>query len=103
MIPDGVGRQLHDRATRGKILSEVEKRQLTTWYAEQDAAESEILSLPEESIPSSDLREQIANIIQQLNAVTQNIQALTQENVALRNEIATLRQQVAQQLTPQLA
>ena len=35
--------QLHDRSTRGNILSEAERAELETWYAQQDAEEYKLL------------------------------------------------------------
>lgn len=45
MESDKIGKRLHDRATRGEALSEEEQTQLEEWYAMQDRAEAEELSL----------------------------------------------------------
>jgi cell division protein FtsB len=113
MVSDELGKQLHDRATRGEKLSTSESEQLTAWYAAQDAAEYKALALAEDATEaedatlSPDLREQyraqISRIMQQLTSVTQNIQTLEEENSALRCEIATLRQRVAKQFISQPA
>jgi hypothetical protein len=98
MVSDELGKQLHDRATRGENLSSSEKDQLTAWYAAQDAAESMHLALPEDFAPGPDVQDQIDGIVQSLTLATQTIQTLERENAALRGEIATLRQQVAQHI-----
>ena len=45
MVSDDFIKQLHDRATRGEILSAEEQKQLENWYASQDSAESKALGL----------------------------------------------------------
>jgi hypothetical protein len=97
MISDALGKQLHDRATCGEELSTHERAQLAAWYADQDNAESAILTSATHTVSDPDLYEQVAAIIRQLTVVTQTIQTLAQENAALRREIAILRHQVALQ------
>jgi len=46
MVSDELGKQLHDRATRGQDLSPEEQAQLVAWYAAQDRAEMADLGLP---------------------------------------------------------
>ena len=43
MVSDELGKQLHDRATRGEALSPEEQAQLKDWYATQDRAEADQL------------------------------------------------------------
>ena len=45
MVSDELGKQLHDRATRGEKLNPSESAELTAWYNEQDTTEYEILAL----------------------------------------------------------
>jgi len=45
MVSDELGKQLHDRATRGETLSVEEQRQLDIWYTAQDYAEMAMLNL----------------------------------------------------------
>lgn len=103
MISDMLGKQLHDRATRGEEITERERDQLEAWYEAQDSVESIILSSSERVISSPDLQEQVATVMRQLTVVTQTIQTLAQENATLRREIATLQQQVSRQITLQSA
>jgi hypothetical protein len=44
MIPDDVGKQLHDRATRGEKLSDAEQSSLDAWYAEKDREEAALFA-----------------------------------------------------------
>ena len=43
MNSNGVGERLHDRATRGEVLTAEEQAQLNEWYAERDRAEAAML------------------------------------------------------------
>lgn len=47
MVPDELGKQLHDRVTRGEALTAEEQAQLEDWYATQDRAEADQLGLEE--------------------------------------------------------
>ncbi len=105
MVSDELGKQLHDRATRGKALSAEEQTQLEVWYAIQDNAEMARLGLTEkaqteESVES--LRAQIDSALARITTITKRIQELTAENDTLRREIATLQRQLVQQSAPQL-
>ena len=44
-VSDELGRQLHDRATRGESLSVEEREQLEAWYVLLDRTEMEMLGL----------------------------------------------------------
>ncbi len=48
-MKDELGRQLHDRATRGIWLSAEERAQLEAWYAEMDQDEAADLESEEEA------------------------------------------------------
>lgn len=101
MIADELGRQLHDRATSGEVLSAEEQQQLQAWYAAQDRAEMAELSLTAPTKTTASLQAQIDSVLAQLATVTRRIQALIEENEALRHEIATLHHQLAQQTSAQ--
>jgi len=45
MISDNLAKQLHDKATRGELLSAEDQAQLENWYALQDNAENKALGL----------------------------------------------------------
>jgi len=47
MVSDEIGKQLHNRATRGEVLSAEEQAHLEEWYATQDRAEADQLGLEE--------------------------------------------------------
>ena len=101
MIDDRM-HELHDKATRGGILSTAEQAELDAWYAAQDAAESQLLA---EAAPSQSLVELQADVqtaVAQLQAVTLRIQVLSDQNEALRQEVNALQRQLAQQ-TPRAA
>lgn len=94
MTPDEIGMQLHDRSTRGEILTSAEQDQLEEWYALQDAQESYLLQEEEPLSDLSQLRMQVDTALAQLTAISQRIQTVTSENDALRKEIAVLQQQL---------
>ena len=100
MISDEIGKQLHDRLSRGETLSAAEQAQLTAWYATQDAAEADLLYQPAIETDLEPLQRQIDIASAQLTAVTERIQQVTAENSILRQEITRLRQQLANQKQP---
>jgi len=102
MITDAVGKQLHDRATRGEPLTAQEQIQLKEWYATRDATEMKSLGLHELTFSRTSLQEQVNAALEQLNAATKRLQQLAEENETLRRENAVLRQQVSR-LIPQVA
>lgn len=96
MISDDVGKQLHDRATRGQSLSAEERALLDAWYAHHDEEERKLLvNLPTPSQTNA-LREQVNATLAQIVEVAQHIQKLNRENDALRDEIALLEQRLIQ-------
>ena len=95
MISDEVGRQLHDRASRGGSLSTEERQQLDAWLSAQDQAEASLLS-PQGVDPAlADLRGRVDSALEKVGAVTRNIQRLSADNDSLRRENAVLRRQLA--------
>jgi hypothetical protein len=97
MVPDELGKQLHDRATRGEALSTEEQAQLEDWYATQDRAESDRLGLTATSETVASLQIQIDSALASLATITKRIQEIAEENQALRREIAAICRQLAQQ------
>jgi chromosome segregation ATPase len=94
MVSDESVKQLHDKASRGQKLSVKERKTLENWYAIQDAAESEMLSLPANDKTIAALRKQLEAAQAQLVATMQRIQEITAENDALRRDIASLQRQL---------
>ncbi len=79
MISEDEAKQLHDRATRGFVLSADEQATLQAWYARQDAAESAMLARPQPSQTLEELRAEIGEALSRLRIVTQQIEAQTAE------------------------
>lgn len=98
MIDNKVALHLHDRATRGELLTEIEQATLAAWYEQQDQTEAAALkiSAPEGSISLTDLREEIAAATNRLGEDAQRIQARTEENEILRREINALSEKLIQ-------
>jgi peptidoglycan hydrolase CwlO-like protein len=102
MVSDELGKQLHDRATRGETLSVQERVSLETWYAAQDRAEMDALDLTTPETVAI-LQAQVDSVLEQLETAAKRIQELAQENDRLRGEIATLHRRLAQQATVRAA
>jgi phosphoglycerate-specific signal transduction histidine kinase len=96
MSTDDLAKQLHDKATRGIVLSAAEQAQLDIWYAEQDQAEGAILALTTPPDTLATLHTQVDTAVSQLLTVTQRIQELAAQNDVLRHDIAALQRQLAQ-------
>ena len=94
MISNELGVQLHDRWTRGQLLTAEEQTQLELWYQQQDAQEAKQLNLVSTVVEISDLQAQIEMTLKQLATVIQRIQQITTENQGLRQEVSILRQQL---------
>ena len=103
IISDEFAQQLHDRLTRGGVISPDERAGLDVWLAIQDASENAALSHPGEGTAVADLRFQVNSALDQVSAVTRSIQQLTAENDLLRREIAALRSRLAAGSVPQPA
>jgi hypothetical protein len=96
MSTDNLAKQLHDKASRGIVLSAAEQAQLDMWYAKQDQAEGSMLALTTPSHTLTALQTQVDTAVSQLVTVTQRIQELAAQNDALRRDIAVLQRQLAQ-------
>jgi hypothetical protein len=96
MLSDELGMQLHDRETRGELLTEQERTQLEAWYAQKDAAEKSMLETAQMPLPNLGvLQDQVDIAIKQLAAGVQQLQQITQEDKALRKEISEIKQQLS--------
>ena len=102
MVSDELGKQLHDRATRGEALSAQERVSLEAWYAARDRAEMDALDLSTTETVAI-LQAQVDSVLEQLEAAARRIQELAQENDRLRSEIATLHHRLAKQATVRAA
>jgi hypothetical protein len=96
MPTDRIAKKLHDKATRGLVLSTEERAQLEAWYAEQDQEDSVVLGAAVSPQQLATLHSHIDTALAQLQTVTQRLQALTAHNAAVRQEIAVLQRQLAQ-------
>jgi hypothetical protein len=99
MISENTGNYLHDKATRGEILSDEEQALLCEWYRIQDKIESEMLGSVSVSPESGlqNLKTQIGTSLTELIAVTRRIQIIISENEALKHEIAVLHSRLIRQ------
>ena len=96
--------QLHDRATRGLPLSEMEQAQLNAWYAQQDAEEGALLRHAFASPVSPVVtQQQMDALFADMQTTLRHIQAVSAESEELRREIADLRRQLTQKRTQKAA
>lgn len=86
MVKFEIGRELHDRFTRGQSLSEEEQRTLNQWYDEQDAEEMESVSLERFEIELPDFRRQIDIALEAINHLSLQLKQLIQENARIQTE-----------------
>lgn len=101
MISDDLGKILHDKSTRGEVLSNEEQIQLERWYAYQDNLESNILVAAPVEKSIAKLQSQIGEGLTQLISTTKRIQEIASENEILRQEINSLRRQLVDSSTTQ--
>ena len=94
MISNEFAEKLHDKVTRGELISEKEQLQLEEWYAYQDKAEANLYVLNSGTEHLASLKTQVETALSQLMAVTKRIQKIASENETLRNEIIKLRRQL---------
>jgi hypothetical protein len=103
MSTDDLGQELHDKATRGGVLSADEQTLLDKWYALHDQQESAALAGTGPTDALAALQAQVTAAVAQLSTVSQRIQVLSGENDALRQEVAALQRQLALRTTAQTA
>jgi len=94
VISNELGMQLHDRWTRGQVLTAEEREQLEVWYQQQDAKEAKQLNPVSTAVEISDLQAQVEMALTELATVIQRVRQISAENEGLRQEISTLRQQL---------
>ena len=103
MDPDELAKQLHDKVTRGGVLSSDEQAKLDAWYDRQDAAESAMFAQTNPPQTLVALQAQVDAAVAQLLTVTQRVRDLTLQNDALRLDITALQRQLPQVSAPQTA
>jgi hypothetical protein len=94
MISDQLGGLLHGRSSRGESLNSIEIEQLEAWYAQQDAAEAQLLKMPVVDVDCIALQARIDTTLEKISGVSQEIRQVSAENLALRQEIFGLQQQL---------
>jgi hypothetical protein len=78
MIPENMGKQLHDKATRGLPLSTDEQAMLLQWYAQVDKEEGKHLATAARPPDLAALRQQVQANLAEIIAVSQKIQTMWQ-------------------------
>ena len=92
VVEDELGKQLHDRATRGEELSKEDQMLLDAWSEAQDRAEMKGLNLAAtDETKTIKLQKEIDSVLIQLRTATKRIQEINRENDVLRQEIARMR------------
>ncbi|MGD9732135.1 MAG: hypothetical protein AB7U45_08135 [Desulfamplus sp.] len=98
MLSDEIGKELHERATQGKILTNEEHKLLQEWYNVQDRAESECLYSNAVVETEHTIQKQINNIIIKIEAASENIHKLTSENILLKKNIAAINKKLSEKI-----
>lgn len=88
------GPELHDRATRGEVLTQEERTVLEAWYHRQDEAEMRLLQSGG-TVLLSDTLGDIQAVLSRIKETASQIQALDLQNASLRQEIAAVQQRLA--------
>jgi hypothetical protein len=97
MTPDDLGKQLHDRATRGQPLTAEERDLLAEWYRRLDEEEARQFVEAPAAPTQSATRAEIDKLLAQLAASTERMRVVAAENEKLHREIEDLHRQLAQQ------
>lgn len=81
------GQELHGRACDGEVLTDSERVELESWYAEMDAEEERALNLPPSISPTNDeLRSQIRDRMEEVKTTLDEIKQIEERNVELRRQ-----------------
>ena len=86
MTPDEIGQSLHNRATRGEILTLDEQEQLRCWYAELDRVEMAQLNAAQRTSRLSELQALVQRASAQVVVQSRRIEEITAENAKLRRK-----------------
>ena len=97
------GQHLHDRATRGEVLSSQEEQVLAAWYAALDETEAALLDANHDPGAAAALREQVRASARRVQVVAQQVEELTVANERLRRDIAAAQRRLAQARTARTA
>ncbi len=104
MVSDKIGLQLHDKFTRGLVLSAAEKQTLEAWYAQKDATERNgVTRASAESLTDSALQQVIAEAHKRLVYLTERLQTIEEENEQIGLENKRLREKLETALLRQTA
>lgn len=100
MISDKIAKQLHDKSTRGKVLTPEESKLLKNWYTKQDNEESKLLLNHDYELATENiLNDQIGPILTRIGTAAEQIHKITDENKVLRQNIAKLQRQLEEKST----
>lgn len=96
-------KKLHDRATRGEILSVEEQTALQNWYDEQDRAEDLLLNQNRTDSNSAISREQLNAKLSEISQAALDVERIARQNEIIRRENERLRQAVESRLLEKVA
>lgn len=86
---------LHDRESRGIPLSDAERNELDSWYAENDREEHQLLTSNATADVSANIQFQLDAAVAELPTLAKQVQVLIRHNDLLRRENAALQQLLA--------
>lgn len=92
MVSIECGQKLHLRACQGDTLTQTERTELDSWYAEMDAEESKVLdSTSARPVSVDDLRDNIRQAMIDVKSTLVQIEKIEERNTELRRQNAELR------------
>ena len=104
MVSDKIGLKLHDKFTRGHVLTQAEKQKLESWYAQKDSSENEqILKTASGYSTVNSLQNAIDETHRQVASLTSRLQTVEQENRNIALENKRLREKLEKQIARQTA
>ena len=98
MINETLGKQLHDKMSRGETLSAEEREKLDAWYTWMDQEETSTLGLSPLRDSTQSLKAKIESAVAQMVNISNRIQQLVKDNELLRQENQQLKTRLAQLL-----
>lgn len=93
-MSDQRGIELHDRATRGMVLTDAEQAELDAWYQRLDHEELHAVSINDSEKDQQRLRGELDIALDKLQKVVGQIRETESQNETLRNEISRLQEQI---------
>ncbi len=103
MVSDKIGFKLHDKFTRGLVLSDTEKQMLESWYAQKDTIERTQILKKTAGYAAENTLQAIAEAHKKLAYLTEGLQIIESENEQIGLENKRLRESLEKAIARQTA